>query len=202
MCPAAVSGRNRLNEGAGVLSGHAGKRHLGDRRVHRRHGLPVWLAINATHSDRNQIAIVPVHPPDRCSEKHGCGRRLIRRGEGQDLEDRGIEHREHAAFEIQLATVFLGDVRYVDVGGEGRLHVVGAENVDFGCCDGVKPFLDPSPHGREERRGSDNLTSHPSAKSWHQWRVKVQIFGREFPGSVPWRGCLHLACDFADSRIA
>ena len=32
-----------------------------------------------------------------------------------------------------------------------------AENEDLGSGDGIEPFLDPTPHCREERRCTNNL---------------------------------------------
>lgn len=118
---------------------------------------PPGLPVNAPDPQRDQVAIVPVHPSNRRREKHGRCRRLIRRRERQHPQNGRIQHREHAAFEVKLAAVFLGDVRHVDEGREGGLHIVGAEDEDFRRRDRVEPFLDPSPHRREKRGCPDDL---------------------------------------------
>lgn len=68
----------------------------------------------------------------------------------------GIQIRHLAPVELQLAAVLFGYVPRLDKRLQRRLDLVRAQDEDLGHGDGVKPALDPAPHGAEEHGRADD----------------------------------------------
>lgn len=114
------------------------------------------LAVYTSDPYRTHLTIVAcIQPADRSGEEVFL--RLWTRSKGEAIAQGRIQIGHVSAFELQLASVLLGDVFDVNELGEGWKDLVMREDEDFGGSDGVEPSLDPAPDCRKEGWSAEDL---------------------------------------------
>jgi len=80
-----------------------------------------------------------------------------------------------------------------------------AQNEDFGGSDGIEPFLNPAPNGREERRCTNDLCSqcrYSVVNITRGYKGRLQIFCPVSLGNELLLESKRLAYGTLDSRTA
>lgn len=118
------------------------------------------FAIDTAYAQCDHLSLLAVNPPG------GAGQEKLLELGVLDLEAPAkirVYGGHHAALKVQIAAILLGNTRDIHESGKGWFHLLLGENEDFRRGDGVEPFLDPAPYGREERRCSNDLIGSQTA---------------------------------------